>query len=538
METWHGPRTNRSKGPDPEQRPASLERHLYMARRRIIRLVALAATGALLAGGCAGAGVSTVDRLSPPVVVIVLDELPLASLLNRDGRIDEELFPNFARLQKDSTWFRNATTEATFTHEVMPSLLTGARPQDRLQGSPFLPHNLFTLLAGSHELYTTQPFPRFCPEGLCRLTPPAPDQEPLRERWPAFAAGERGQKFLSFASFLEAAERPRLLFGHFVMPHQPWAYLPSGMRYPLADFLPGQVDVPGRGKGWTQHWWLTVQAMQRHLLQTQFTDALIGALLDRMTEAGTFDESLLIVTADHGIAFEPGAPKRIATGTTMGQLAHVPLFVKRPDQDRAKIVDDPVELIDIVPTVADVVGADYTYGEVDGRSLFHRGGGQRPQRRLDGFELSDSGRELYEAIDAKYRMFAHRGDGIDPFRPGSRRVRDDIGRSVTDFARVRSIHLVDIANRGMLAGNTDGTLMPALLQGAVGGPPREGTLLAVAVDGRIAAFTPTYIADGQTHFYCMLPPRFLAAAPHDIRIYEVGPGNELIAMNLAPEPAG
>jgi hypothetical protein len=135
-------------------------------------------------------------------------------------------------------------------------------------------------------------------------------------------------------------------------------------------------------------------------------------------------------------------------------------------------------------------------------------------------------------------MFAQRGDGIDPFRPGSRRVRDDIGRSVTEFATTRSIHLVDIANRGMLTGETTDTMKPALLQGVIDGPPREGALLAIAVDGRIAAFTPTYIADGRTNFYCMLPPRFLAAAPHDVQIYEVGPSDELVAMQLVPEPAG
>ena len=488
----------------------------------------------VLLGGCAGAGTRTVEiERTPPIVVIVLDELPLASLMDRSGQIDEELFPNFARLQSESTWFRNATTGATFTHEVMPSILTGIRPHERLQAAPLLPRNLFMLLAGTHGLYTTQPFPRFCPGSMCRTVPRAPDNEPLRERWPAFTAGDRGEKFLSFTSFLGAADRPRLLFAHFVMPHQPWAYLPSGERYPMADFLPGQIDVPGRGKGWTDHWWLTAQAMQRHLLQTQFTDSLLGAALDRMEEEDVYEDALLVVTADHGIAFEPGAPKRIATPATVGQLAHVPLFVKRPNQRENKISDTPVEITDITPTIADVVGLPYDHSEIEGRSLFHRGGAPSPRRTVDGIVLSASGSELRAAVEAKYRMFAPRGDGVDPFRPGSRRVREQIGRPVTDLSLEGSINLVSLANRGLLASDDGTGLTPALLQGAIDGPAREGALLAIAVDGRIAAFTPTYIEDGRTNFYCMLPPRFLDSAPHDVQIYEVGPSDDLIAMELA-----
>ena len=36
------------------------------------------------------------------VVMVVFDELPVASLMNERGEIDEGLFPNFARLQQDS----------------------------------------------------------------------------------------------------------------------------------------------------------------------------------------------------------------------------------------------------------------------------------------------------------------------------------------------------------------------------------------------------------------------------------------------------
>ena len=479
--------------------------------------------------GCAGTDARLLgDRDEvPPVVVIVLDELPLASLMDRTGRIDRNLFPNFARLQQDSTWFRNATTSATFTHEVMPSILTGSRPSERLQSAPLLPHNIFTLLAGTHDLYTTQPFPRFCPGQLCRDMPPAPADEPLRREWPAFTAGERGEKFLSLASFLEPTLKPRLYFAHFVMPHQPWAYMPSGERYPAAELLPGQIDVPGRGKGWTDHWWLTAQAMQRHLLQTRFTDGLLGALLDRMEETEIYDDALVIATADHGIAFETGLPKRIATPTTAGQLAPVPLLVKRPHQRGSKISDAPVEVVDITPSIADVVGLPYEWSEVDGRSLFHRKGVWAPTRSVNGIPISPNLAEVHDAVELKYRMFARDGDSIDLLRPGSPSVREAIGRELTEFEIVSSATKAELSNEQMLReGRTANGMIPSLLHGTLSGPAQESRLLAVSLNGRIAAFTPTYIEEGRTNFYLMLPPRFLAT-DNEVEVFYVLEGQRL-----------
>ena len=490
-----------------------------------------AVAAASLLSSCAGTAVRPVDELPPPVVMIVLDELPLASLMDRNGQIDANLFPNLAQLQHDSTWFRNATTAATFTHEVMPSILTGSRPSERLQAAPVVPHNIFTLLAGTHDLYTTQPFPRFCPGSMCRDMPLAPSSEPLRSQLPAFSAGPRGEKFLSLASFLEPSPKPRFLFAHFVMPHQPWAYMPNGERYPAAELLPGQVDVPGRGKGWADHWWLTAQAMQRHLLQTRFTDMLIGALLDRMEASGLYDDALVIVTADHGIAFETGLPKRIATPTTAGQLAPVPLFVKRPKQERAKISDAPVEVTDIAPTVADVVGLPYEWDEVDGRSLFHRKNQKDPNRSVNGIELSPSLTEVYEAVELKHRMFARDGASIDLLRPGSTATRALIGQPLSAFEIVPSATTVDLTNLTMLReGRRSGGMIPTLLHGTVDGPAQEGVLLAITLNDRIAAFTPTYIEGDRTHFYCMLPPRLLETN-NDVQVFFALDANQLAALH-------
>ena len=63
-----------------------------------------------------------------PIVILSMDEFPVASLLRADGTINAERFPNFARLAEASTWYRNATSVAPLTQQSVPAMLTGRLP--------------------------------------------------------------------------------------------------------------------------------------------------------------------------------------------------------------------------------------------------------------------------------------------------------------------------------------------------------------------------------------------------------------------------
>src|SRR4029453_14302819 len=69
-------------------------------------------------------------RINPehPVVMILLDEFPLTSLLDSKGQVDARLYPNFAKLAGDSTWYRNATGVSGLTTWAVPSMLSGRYP--------------------------------------------------------------------------------------------------------------------------------------------------------------------------------------------------------------------------------------------------------------------------------------------------------------------------------------------------------------------------------------------------------------------------
>ena len=63
-----------------------------------------------------------------PLLMIVFDEFPTNALLDTDGLIDDNRFPNFSALSKEAYWYPNATTVATSTVLAIPAILTGRYP--------------------------------------------------------------------------------------------------------------------------------------------------------------------------------------------------------------------------------------------------------------------------------------------------------------------------------------------------------------------------------------------------------------------------
>ena len=98
-----------------------------------------------------------------------------------------------------------------------------------------------------------------------------------------------------------------------------------------------------------------------------YVDDLVGQLIRCLEERGLTDNTVLIVTADHGEAlFEHGY---IGHNTQLYEESiRVPLLVKLPGQAPRK-VEDVVELIDLGPTILELAGVPVPES-MQGRSLF------------------------------------------------------------------------------------------------------------------------------------------------------------------------
>lgn len=413
-----------------------------------------------------------------PVVMVVFDALPLVSLLDEERRIDPQRYPHFAALANDGVWFRQATTVSDNTVLAVPAILTGLYPRpDRQPTVLDWPRNLFTLLGGSHALHVVEPVTNLLMESLRgpetehqkrRLATLLADISviylhvllpadlrgglpPVSQSWSDFGAGpgpagEGGEKqiryveeFREFVAHIGienagSAGRPGLYFIHSVLPHPPHFYFPSGTAYTRRRLEPsGQGSQWGL---WTDDAMAAQHSQQRHLLQLGYVDRLVGELLDRLRATGLYERSLIVITADHGTSFWPGRSHREATVGNFRDIMRVPLLIKPPGGDGGTIDDRNVESVDILPTVADVLGIEIPW-KVDGWSALDPDRSERPEKICFGKKRLEFPFTAFQPPDSslarKLALFGSgRGEG-GLFRAGA--VGDLVGRSVASLPR-------------------------------------------------------------------------------------------------------
>ena len=107
-------------------------------------------------------------RATAPVVLVIFDEFPVHSLMGADGRIDKRLYPNFARLAADATWYRNTASVDQDTPYAVPAILDGRLPrQERLPVAADHPQNIFSLFGTRYELHVREDATALCAPTLC-----------------------------------------------------------------------------------------------------------------------------------------------------------------------------------------------------------------------------------------------------------------------------------------------------------------------------------------------------------------------------------
>ena len=86
-------------------------------------------------------------------------------------------------------------------------------------------------------------------------------------------------------------------------------------------------------------------------------DAEFGRLLDHFEQSGRLDDSILIVTSDHGETFERGEDGH-STPNVYEQLVHIPLIISVPGQKSRYDVNSLTSTVDIVPTMLKIAGVE------------------------------------------------------------------------------------------------------------------------------------------------------------------------------------
>jgi arylsulfatase A-like enzyme/Flp pilus assembly protein TadD len=97
-----------------------------------------------------------------------------------------------------------------------------------------------------------------------------------------------------------------------------------------------------------------------------FMDSWIGRLLDRVRELGLLENTVIVLTADHGEGLSDHE-EETHSFLLYNETVRVPLLLSAPGLERG-VVDRPVSLADIAPTILDLLGLDAPR-QMDGHSL-------------------------------------------------------------------------------------------------------------------------------------------------------------------------
>jgi Sulfatase len=510
-----------------------------------------------------------------PIVVVLFDELPVTTLMDDRGRIDAARFPGFGELAATGTWFRNAYTVYDSTERAQPAIMDGNLPErDKLPTSSDHPNSIFSLFAKTHRLNVSEEATSICSRDLCEdqrldesygsrlssmsedlglvwlhvVSPPdiEADLPSVSENWGNFGGGDeeeeasptddvkqntlgnlQGGREARFEEWIEAIQpgrRPQLAFKHTLLPHVPWQYLPDARRYRRTanDAVSGLSTQSYEDQGQLD------VLLQRHFLQTGFADHELQRLWRHLKDEGMWDDALIVVAADHGVAFPLGsAQRRRLKRETADEIAPVPLLMKAPGQKRARIDDAWVETIDILPTMFDLLDLDPRV-RMDGRPASSSQVQQRDELRIlirNTFEVlripaAQFEREKQAVVDRNLRLFGTGRDGPDRiYRIGPN--QDLLGRPASaagnrldvDFVYGGDYEDVDL----------ESPFVPTQVVGHVRSEGETGREIAVAVNGTIVAVGNTFelVTGGEGELVsAMVPPTAFRQGSNRVEVFE------------------
>jgi hypothetical protein len=250
-------------------------------------------------------------------------------------------------------------------------------------------------------------------------------------------------------------------------------------------------------------------------------------MIKKLKDNGMYDKSLVVIVADHGVAFHNGQNRRKLLPSNIEDLGPVPLFFKLPGgKDGGKIDDRLVENIDVVPTIADALNVELPY-KPDGRSALSPAGNRATTEmrsrtgKLIKVPRAEFERRQRAALARKIALF---GDGsLDRlYRIGPN--PELIGRPARANAPAGAVK-AKINGAGDLADVDPGSdFLPAHITGSLSGGSAGATRhVVVAVNGVIRASGETFYLEGSKteSLSVMVPDSALRPGKNRVEVFEV-----------------
>lgn len=324
------------------------------------------------------------------VILIIIDTLRADALSCYDS--EAPATPNIDRFAKDGILFKNAFSASPWTLPSVSSIMTGLSPSVHMTLKPRtkLPDNFKTLaeymqgagyLTGAigKNIFLKKSYN--ISQGFVEYNffPKSGDTslggKLLKAVFPKRFKTDASTEELANLTidWLESnAHNDFFLWVHFLDPHIPYA--------PPAKFLPADSDPPSRiGKKFgrlraVRGGFLVPSLQERRWIRSlyesevRYVDTNVRRVFERLKELGIYDESLIILTSDHGEefwehnGFEHGH-------SVYDEVIRVPLIIKLPASSSKQAISGAVSIESIMPTVLELCGVEYNGDYLSSRCL-------------------------------------------------------------------------------------------------------------------------------------------------------------------------
>ncbi|MFH1844048.1 MAG: sulfatase [bacterium] len=315
------------------------------------------------------AGLPALEELN--VVLIVIDTLGAKHL----GCLQPGLTtsPNIDRLARSGVLFRKAYTTSPWTEPAVASLFTSLMPSDSKMLFMFdyldAEHETLAELMRARGKRTASVVSHFLvggrygfDQGFERCS-----EEPVGD-YTAISSQKVTDLALKRLDWLK--DENFFLFVHYFDPHFFYNHHPQ---FDRTTGYSGQLET-GMARGQLREMRFDLDQTDLDFLvglyreEIAFVDEQIGRLLRRLEVLGLSENTLVILTADHGEAFmEHGWIGH--TRNLYDELLHVPLILSLPGSLEPVTVDAKVSLLDVVPTLLALSCDPVAEPDWQGRSL-------------------------------------------------------------------------------------------------------------------------------------------------------------------------
>ena len=390
----------------------------------------------------------------PNVLMICVDDLN--DWVGCMGGHPNALTPNIDRLAAGGVLFTNAHCQAPLCGPSRASVMSGLRPStsgiygqirdndirdagESTQNIIFLPE-LFKQ-HGYHTMGVGKIFHEHAPDGVFEESGgrvkgfgPKPadgkwfkwNREGTSTDWGAYPASDDEMPDYQSAKWTierlnRKYDRPFFLTVGFIRPHVPW-YVPQKWfdMHPVETVQTPPYkeddmdDIPPRGLQMNQdlpmmpttQWaiesgeWNNI--VQAYLACVTFVDHYIGEVLDALENSEHKENTIVILWSDHG--YRLGEKGTFSKHCLWQEATRAPLIISVPGMVESSICSQPVEMLDIYPTLLDLCGLPVN-NKNEGKSLVPML--ENPDTDAGSFAICTYRRNNHAVVSGQFRYIQY-----------------------------------------------------------------------------------------------------------------------------------